>query len=77
MRKWGLALLVLLVAAAHQDFWLWTDKRLVFGFIPVGLAYHAGYSVLASITMWVLVRTVWPEDLERATAVSSSSENRP
>ena len=28
----------------HQDVWFWrTARPLVFGFLPVGLAYHAAY----------------------------------
>ena len=62
--KWLLALVVLLVVVLHQDFWLWKDKSLVFGFLPIGLAYHIGYSFLASLTMWMLVRFAWPHQLE-------------
>lgn len=63
--KWRLVLLVLVVIVLHQDVWFWTDKTLVFGFLPIGLAYHGFYSLLASATMWVLVRYAWPSDLER------------
>jgi hypothetical protein len=60
-----LTLLVLLVYALHQDFWNWRKiEPLIFGFLPVGLAYHAAYSVLASILMAVLVRFAWPAHLE-------------
>ena len=60
-----LTLLVLGVYALHQDFWNWkTAHPLVFGFLPIGLAYQAGYSVLASITMAVLVKFAWPKHLE-------------
>ena len=60
-----LTLFVLVVYALHQDFWNWTKAEpLVFGFLPIGLAYHAGYSVLATITMAVLVKFAWPKHLE-------------
>jgi uncharacterized protein DUF3311 len=62
------ALLVLAVVALyvlHQDVWLWrTARPLVFGFLPVGLFYHACYSVAASLLMWLLVRQAWPAHLE-------------
>jgi hypothetical protein len=61
---WLVALVVLAVALLHQDFWLWTNKTLVFGFLPIGLAYHIGFSFLASLTMWMLVRFAWPSHLE-------------
>jgi hypothetical protein len=51
--------------ALHQDFWFWRDARpLVFGFLPIGLFYHAAYTVAFSALMWVLVRTHWPSQLE-------------
>ena len=60
-----LGLLVFIVYLLHQDFWNWkTAEPLVFGFLPVGLAYHAGYSILASVTMAVLVKLAWPKHLE-------------
>ena len=37
----------------------------MFGFLPIGLAYQAGYSILAAIMMAVLVRFAWPKHLEQ------------
>jgi len=62
--KFLLTLLVLAVYLLHQDFWNWKKTDLVFGFLPIGLAYHAGYSILASITMALLVKFAWPKHLE-------------
>ncbi|HEY5910028.1 MAG TPA: DUF3311 domain-containing protein [Verrucomicrobiae bacterium] len=60
-----LTLLVAVVYVLHQDFWNWRKfEPLVLGFLPVGLAYHAGYSLLASATMAVLVKFAWPVHLE-------------
>ncbi len=63
-------LLVLAVAALyvlHQDVWLWrTARPLVFGFVPIGLFYHACFSVAASLLMWLLVTHAWPSHLEEA-----------
>jgi hypothetical protein len=65
MKTLLLTLLVLAVYALHQDFWNWKKADpLVFGFLPIGLAYHAAYSLLASITMAVLVKFAWPKHLE-------------
>ncbi len=65
MKKFLLLLLVVAVYVVHQDFWNWNKTEpLVFGFLPIGLAYHAGYSILCAITMGVLVKTVWPTHLE-------------
>lgn len=62
--KWLLALLVIFVYLIHQDYWNWHDKTLVFGFLPIGLAYHALYSVIAAIMMWILVKFAWPQQIE-------------
>lgn len=65
-------LLVVVVAALyllHQDVWFWSEARpLVFGFLPVGLAYHAVYCLAVSVLMWTLTRIAWPEHLEDAAA---------
>ena len=61
-------LLVLGISAVylvHQDFWNWTRvEPLLFGFLPIGLWYHAAYSLLASALMWLLVKFAWPRSLE-------------
>jgi hypothetical protein len=58
-----LALLVLIVA--HQDFWWWhTHEPLVFGFIPIGLAWHAGISISAGLLGLLAVRFCWPHELD-------------
>ena len=61
-----LTLLVLVVYALHQDFWNWKKAGpLLFGFVPIGLAYHAAYSVAAALLMGVLVKFAWPAHLEK------------
>jgi Protein of unknown function (DUF3311) len=65
MKKLLLLLLLGAVYAVHQDIWNWrTADPMIFGILPIGLAYHAGYSILASITMATLVRFAWPAKLE-------------
>ncbi len=60
-----LTFLVLFVYLLHQDFWNWNRvEPLVFGFLPIGLAYHAAFSILAAIVMAVLVKYAWPSHLE-------------
>jgi len=62
----ALSLLVAGVYVLHQDFWNWQRiEPLLFGFLPVGLAYHLGYSMLAALMMVVLVRFAWPVHLEK------------
>ena len=65
MKKWLLVLMVAAIYALHQDCWNWKKvEPLVLGFLPIGLAYHAGYSLLAAVMMWVLVKFAWPKDLD-------------
>jgi uncharacterized protein DUF3311 len=63
------ALVIIIVVAAfyvlHQDVWFWREARpLVFGFLPIGLAYHAAYTIACSVLLWLLVRWSWPDHLE-------------
>lgn len=49
----------------HQDVWFWRSARpLAFGFLPVGLAWHAAYCVAVSLLMVWLTRVAWPAHLE-------------
>ena len=66
MKNWLLALAVVSLYVLHQDIWFWNTARpLVFGFLPVGLFYHAVYSVAVAVLMLVLVSYAWPTTLER------------
>ena len=56
---WGLVLLLLII---HQDNWFWDDNTLVFGFMPIGLLYHAGISVAAATTWYLATLFAWPVD---------------
>ena len=62
-------LLFLAIAAVyllHQDVWFWRAARpLLLGILPVGLAYHAAYCLLAAALMWAITRVAWPAHLER------------
>lgn len=53
--------LIVLLAVAHQDYWWWDRiDPLVFGFVPVSLAYHAGVSIAAAILWALAVKFCWP-----------------
>lgn len=52
------------LAVLHQDTWNWDNGNLVFGFMPVGLAYHAGYSIVAALFWAFVVKFAWPTRLE-------------
>jgi hypothetical protein len=58
----------------HHDFWLWNDKSLLLGFLPVGLAWHMGYSVAAAILWALATRFAWPSAWERWAESGPESE---
>jgi hypothetical protein len=65
MSRLHLALLVLVFYALHQDIWFWrTAHPLLFGVLPVGLFYHAAYTLAISWLVWLLVRGTWPRHLD-------------
>ncbi len=66
MARWMLALAVAALYVLHQDVWFWdTARPLVFGFLPIGLFYHAAYSAAVAVLMVLLIRFAWPAGLER------------
>ena len=63
--SWLLAAAVAALYLLHQDYWFWDSARpLVFGFLPIGLFYHAVYSLAVAVLMWALVHYAWPAHLE-------------
>ena len=64
-----LASVVIAVYLLHQDLWFWrTARPLVFGFLPIGLFYHAVFCLLCSLVMVLLVKFVWPLDLNTSSS---------
>ena len=77
MRNALLALAVAALYVLHQDFWFWrTARPLAFGFLPVGLLYHAIFSVAAALLMWLLVAKAWPARLEEEVEKAEPGESR-
>ena len=62
---------VFLIAALyvlHQDIWFWREARpLVFGFLPIGLFYHAAFTAICALVLWLLVRRPGPRILTAMT----------
>jgi alpha-D-ribose 1-methylphosphonate 5-triphosphate synthase subunit PhnH len=74
-KRYAIAAAAVLLAILHQDVWLWTDTKMVFGFIPMGLAYHAVYSIAAAALGALAAYHAWPHALEAfADAPVQSSE---
>lgn len=66
MKRALLVLAFIVLYVLHQDVWFWrTARPFVFGFVPVGLFYHACFSIAASLFMWLLVKYAWPTELQR------------
>ena len=60
--KWMLYCLLVLLFFLHNDFWFWKTPQLVLG-IPIGLIYHIGYCLVATLLMaaFVKAREDWGE----------------
>jgi hypothetical protein len=55
--------LILLLVVLHQDNWFWDDTRLVLGFMPIGLFYHAFLSLAAATVWYMAVKFCWPAEV--------------
>lgn len=49
----------------HHDFWNWADRTLLGGWLPIGLAWHVGFSLAAALLWAAAVRWAWPEEVEQ------------
>jgi hypothetical protein len=56
--------LVLALFVLHQDFWWWDQRTLILGFLPIGLAYHAAFSLAAAVVWALAIRFAWPASIE-------------
>ena len=61
---WIFVIVFIVLAILHQDSWNWDNANLVFGFIPVGLAYHACYSMVVALFWAITIKFAWPSALE-------------
>ncbi len=48
----------------HHDFWNWDNRGLLLGWMPVGMAWHVGFSLIAALFWAVVCRRAWPVSLE-------------
>ena len=62
--KWLVYSAAVALAILHQDWWYWASGDLVGGFIPIGLAYHMLFSVLAALVWAAAVKWAWPSHIE-------------
>jgi hypothetical protein len=74
LKTLALAIAIVVLYGLHQDFWFWRSARpLVFGFLPIGLAYHGVYCVAAALLMWTLTKVAWPHHLEEDASLREDS----
>lgn len=63
--RWVVYGIVAALVVLHQDFWFWRDRTLVFGFMPIGLAYHAAFSIVSAVAWAVVMKYAWPAHIEQ------------
>ena len=61
--KWTLYVGLVVLYLLHNDLWYWNDGTLVLG-LPIGLLYHFGFCIAASLLLFLLVTYAWPKHLE-------------
>lgn len=74
MKKKAVYFAIIVLAILHQDFWFWDDATLVFGFMPIGLAYHALYSIVAGLIWFLALTYAWPHEVEEFGKGSDADE---
>lgn len=63
--KTVVVVLILALCVLHHDIWWWNDAEpLIFGFMPIGLAWHTAISFAAGFVWWLAVKFWWPKGLE-------------
>lgn len=60
----AIAIAAVVLGLLHHDFWFWSSDTLVFGFMPIGLFYHALFSFAAGALWWCAVKFAWPAHIE-------------
>ncbi len=75
--KFAVWIAVAALVVLHQAPVFTDDHTLLGGFLPVGLAYHAGISLLAAVVWLAAVNLAWPvdEDVEQAIIAEASPES--
>jgi len=59
-----IAIAAVLLGLLHQDLWFWDDTSMVLGVMPIGLFYHAMFSLAAGVLWALAVKFAWPAHIE-------------
>lgn len=63
MSRASVLIILILLIVLHQDVWFWDDDTtLIFGFLPIGLAFHIAYTIVVSMFWWAVVSFVSDRD---------------
>lgn len=76
MKLW-IWIAVIILAVLHQDFWWWDDRTLLLGFLPIGLAYHVLFSIVAAGVWLLAVKFAWPSHVEQWADAESEQRDAP
>ena len=74
MNRKVICVLFLLLFMFHQDFWWWDDTSLILGFLPIGLAYHAAFSLGCALLGWLAIKYAWPHKLQKFAEENTTGE---
>ena len=64
-----------ILVVLHYDFWFWSSDKLLFDFLPVGLAYQIVISIAASALWGWAAFYAWPAELEKVAAESTANHH--
>jgi len=60
----------------HQDFWLRSDASLILGIFPATLAYQIFFTMLAALGWFLVVKYLWPLDLDQGSEDRIAADKR-
>ena len=60
-----IAIAAVVLGLLHQDLWFWDDTSMVLGVMPIGLFYHAMFSLAAGVLWALAVKFAWPHHIEQ------------
>lgn len=61
-----ITLFFILLLVLHQDFWWRDNASLVFGILPISLAYHVAWTLLVAVAWFLVTKYCWPDALDDA-----------
>jgi hypothetical protein len=67
----------ILLLVLHQDFWWRDNPALVFGILPISLAYHVAWTLLVAVAWFLVTKFCWPDALDETAAAKSEPTPKP